>query len=137
MVNLPPQHLKRAFDFMLDISALKEPDAFARCAVSQLPRLVDSEITTLSICDLRRGKRRVISNPDEAIAPNEQRERNRLIQQHPLVRFHATHPGAVPGAFPIRCRCPRSAIPQFITIIVAALASTTSCRCPSLPIRDW
>ena len=94
MVNLPQQHLKRAFDFMLDISALKEPQSFARCAVSQLPRLVDSEITTLSICDLRRGTRRVISNPDEAIARQEQDVFNRLIHQHPLVRFHSSHAGA-------------------------------------------
>lgn len=107
MVNLPPQHLRRAFDFILDISALKEPESFARCALSQLPRLVDSEITTLSICDLRRGTRRVISNPDEAIAPQEQREFDRLIHQHPLVRFHAGNPGA--GAWRISDSLPMSA----------------------------
>lgn len=107
MLNLPQRHLKRALDFMLDISALKEPEAFARCAVSQLPRLVDSEITTLSICDLRRGTRRVISNPDEAIALPEQREFNRLIHQHPLVRFHSSHPGS--GAWRISDSLPMSA----------------------------
>ena len=93
-----------------DISALKEPESFARYAVSQLPKLVDSEITTLSICDLRRGTRRVISNPDEAIAPQDQHEFNRLIHQHPLVRFHSSHPGA--GAWRISDSLPMSAFRQ-------------------------
>ena len=93
MVNLPQRDLKRAFDFVLDISALHEPDSFAQCAVNQLPRLVDSDITTLSICDLRRGTRHVVANPGEAIGARELQQFDRLIHEHPLVNFHSTHPG--------------------------------------------
>jgi DNA-binding CsgD family transcriptional regulator len=91
MLRMPVPSLKRALDFMLDVTAIEQPDALVRTVVERLPRLVDSELTTLSICDLGAGTRRVISWPRDAISPADQACFNRLINTHPLVRFHSTH----------------------------------------------
>ena len=91
MVRMPVPSLRKALDFMLDVTAIEQPEALVRTVVERLPRLVDSDLTTLSICDLQAGTRRVISWPREAISANDQACFNRLINTHPLVRFHSTH----------------------------------------------
>jgi DNA-binding CsgD family transcriptional regulator len=91
MRTIPVPSLRKALDFMLDVTAIERPEALVRAVVERLPRLVDSELTTLSICDLREGTRRVVSWPRDAIAANDQDCFNRLIKTHPLVRFHSTH----------------------------------------------
>ena len=58
MMALPRQQLGRAFDFVLEAAAIDDPDRFVRQVVDGLPRLVASELTTLSICDLVAGTRR-------------------------------------------------------------------------------
>jgi hypothetical protein len=93
MVRMPVPSLKKALDFMLDVTAIERPDALVRTVVERLPRLVDSELTTLSICDLQAGTRRVVSWPREAISTADQACFNRLIHTHPLVRFHSTRAG--------------------------------------------
>ena len=92
MVELPSQHLKQALDFVLDISALQDAGSFARHVVNGLPRLVSSELTTLSICDLASGVRRVVSDSEDAISAADQQCFNRLMPSHPLVRYHSQHP---------------------------------------------
>jgi len=108
MVRLSSSSLEQAFGFMVDVSSEREPERLVRNVVEGLPRLVASELTTLSICDLGAGTRRVIGFPAEAISPGDQACFNRLLQQHPLVRYHSTHPGGgacrisdcvSPGAF--------------------------------------
>jgi DNA-binding CsgD family transcriptional regulator len=91
MVTIPIPSVRKALDFMLDVTAIEEPQALVRTVVERLPRLVDSELTTLSICDLQSGTRRVISYPRDAIAAGDQACFNRLIHTHPLVRYHSTH----------------------------------------------
>lgn len=91
MLRMPVPSLKKALDFMLDVTAIEQPDSLVRAVVERLPRLVDSELTTLSICDLGAGTRRVISWPHDAISSSDQACFNRLIHTHPLVRFHSTH----------------------------------------------
>lgn len=88
---IPVPSLRKALDFMLDVTAIGEPEALVRTVVERLPRLVDSEVTTLSICDLAAGTRRVVSYPENAIGADDQACFNRLIHTHPLVRFHSTH----------------------------------------------
>src|SRR5438132_13622413 len=41
-------------------------ESFASSGLDRLPRLVASEVTTLSICDLARGRRTVFSAPNRA-----------------------------------------------------------------------
>jgi DNA-binding CsgD family transcriptional regulator len=107
MVELPAQHLKKALDFVLDISALDDAGSFAEHVVNGLPRMVASELTTLSICDLQSGVRRVVSFPENAISVAEQQSFNRLIHVHPLVRYHASHAGG--GAWRISDSLPMTA----------------------------
>jgi DNA-binding CsgD family transcriptional regulator len=67
------------------------PGEFARRGVRELPALVASEITTLSLCDLATGKRRVVSDPPHALRRIELDAFDRHFRDHPLVRFHTTH----------------------------------------------
>jgi DNA-binding CsgD family transcriptional regulator len=70
-------------------------DGFARYGVSSLPRLVSSELTTLSVCDLDSGHRSVVSNLPGAISKREIEVFDRYFYEHPLVREHARNPHAV------------------------------------------
>jgi DNA-binding CsgD family transcriptional regulator len=67
--------------------------AFVVTALEQLAGIVSSDLTTLSICDLDRGARRVISRSGEALSDIERAAFDRHFREHPLVRFHGTHPG--------------------------------------------
>jgi len=67
------------------------PGEFARRGVRHLPRLVASEITTLSLCDLATGKRRVVSDPLHAFGRPALEAFDRHFREHPLVRFHTAH----------------------------------------------
>jgi DNA-binding CsgD family transcriptional regulator len=88
-------------DLQAALSVLREigegcptPGEFARRGVRLLPQLVASEITTLSLCDLVTGRRRVVSDPVHAFACDELAAFDRHFFSHPLVRFHAaTHDG--------------------------------------------
>src|SRR5580700_254338 len=71
-------------------------DALARAAVSALPRLVASEITSLSVCDLDSGRREVVATPAAAIGADDIAAFNRYFRVHPLVHYHADLRG--PGA---------------------------------------
>ncbi|MDO8251302.1 MAG: helix-turn-helix transcriptional regulator [Rhodoferax sp.] len=64
-------------------------DALARAAVDALPALVASEITSLSVCDLRSGRRHVVATPTAAIGADDLACFNRYFRIHPLVRYHA------------------------------------------------
>ena len=81
-------------------------DALARAAVEALPVLVASEITTLSICDLRSGRRHVIGTPVDAISAADRACFDRHFRAHPLVRYHADEHG--PGAHRISDSLPFS-----------------------------
>ena len=78
------------------IEAGDDPDALARAALEALPALVASEITTLSVCDLRSGRRDVIGTPAGAINAADRASFDRHFREHPLVRYHADEHG--PGA---------------------------------------
>lgn len=67
-------------------------DAFVARALDTLPRLVPSDLTTLSLCDLRRGTRTVFTRKGEAISETDRKTFDRYFHGHPLVRFHGSHP---------------------------------------------
>ena len=68
---------------------------FARRGVQWLPRLVGSELTTLSVCDLDQGHRSVVSDQPGAISAREIEVFDRYFHVHPLVCAHGRNPGAV------------------------------------------
>ena len=69
-----------------------DPERFARLGVSELPRLVASELTTLSICDLATGRRRVVGDPARVLSKDDIAAFDRNFFDHPLVRFHSAQP---------------------------------------------
>jgi DNA-binding CsgD family transcriptional regulator len=70
-------------------------DDFARRGVECLPRLVASELTTLSVCNLEDGRRSVVSDQPGALTARESALFDRHFHEHPLVREHGRNPGAV------------------------------------------
>jgi len=68
---------------------------FARRGVECLPRLVASELTTLSVCNLDDGRRSVVSDRPGALGAREVALFDRHFHEHPLVREHGRNPGAV------------------------------------------
>jgi DNA-binding CsgD family transcriptional regulator len=93
MKSVGNRALRRAIDCIADLSATMSVAQFGAVGVARLPRLVASELTTLSICDLRSGQRRVISDRPGAISRRDLAAFDRHFAEHPLVRFHAYRRG--------------------------------------------
>jgi DNA-binding CsgD family transcriptional regulator len=86
--------LRAALDFVSDLAdTIDDAQAFAHCGVEQLPRLATSELTTLSLCDLRGHRRYVVGYPAGAIGPEARASFDRHFDAHPLVRYHAVDGG--------------------------------------------
>ena len=65
----------------------------ASAGVQLLPRLVASEMTTLSVCDLKSGRRHVFADPETGIGAADRACFDRHFSTHPLVRYHASERG--------------------------------------------
>jgi DNA-binding CsgD family transcriptional regulator len=70
-------------------------DDFSRRGVDWLPRLVGSDLTTFSVCDLDAAHRSVVTDQPGAIAPGELEVFDRHLFKHPLVRAHGRNPAAM------------------------------------------
>jgi DNA-binding CsgD family transcriptional regulator len=66
---------------------------FAHAGVRELPVLVASDLTTLSICHLASGRREVTGFPDEQLGAEDRACFDRHFATHPLVRFHGMQRG--------------------------------------------
>jgi DNA-binding CsgD family transcriptional regulator len=77
------------------IEATAADRSFARQGVASLGRLVASDLTTLSICDLETGHRSVVSDVPGAISKRDVETFDRYFHEHPLVRSHGHNPAAV------------------------------------------
>jgi DNA-binding CsgD family transcriptional regulator len=84
----------QARSFLHDLAASTGLESFARLGIDGLPRLVRSELTTLSVCDLASGRRYVVGAPAHALSPGDIACFDRHFFEHPLVRFHSGHPRA-------------------------------------------
>jgi len=92
MGHVTHRDLKLAVDLIGRISAHSSAAALARAGVAELPQLVDSELTTLSVCTLKTGHRRVVCNPVGALSPVDIACFDRHFFEHPLVRYHGSNP---------------------------------------------
>jgi DNA-binding CsgD family transcriptional regulator len=63
--------------------------SYASAGVGLLPRLIASEMTTLSVCDLKSGRRHVFADPQARIGAADRACFDRHFAAHPLVRYHA------------------------------------------------
>jgi DNA-binding CsgD family transcriptional regulator len=70
------------------------PTNFARRGVASLSKLIGSELTTLSVCDLDNNHRSVVSDAPGAISARELQVFDHYFPEHPLVRAHGRRPGA-------------------------------------------
>jgi DNA-binding CsgD family transcriptional regulator len=94
--RLTEAELRAALDMLHEIGEANGGSAdFARRGVGALARLVGSELTTLSVCDLDTGRRSVVSDAPGAISPREIAAFDRHFFAHPLVREHGRNPAAV------------------------------------------
>ena len=64
-------------------------ESFASSGLDRLPHLVASEVTTLSICDLARGRRTVFSTPNRVFSAGERASFDAHFHEHPLVLYHS------------------------------------------------
>ena len=95
-IRLTSADLRSVLDTLHGVGAASTSGAgFARHGVESLPRLVSSELTTLSICDLDSGHRSVVSDLPGAISKREIEVFDRYFFEHPLVREHGRNPAAV------------------------------------------
>ena len=97
MDGLRERDLRAGMQLLRSASAAgTDAQSFGRACVAALPDLVASEITTLSVCDLRSGHRTVIGSPDSRISEQDRASFDRHFSAHPLVRYHAYQRGAGP-----------------------------------------
>ena len=95
MPDLQRSDLQACLDAILAIgAAATSGEAFARGGVAALRRLVPSDLTTLSICDLDAGRRSVVSDVPDPISRREIDAFDRHLPRHPLVRDHGRNPHA-------------------------------------------
>lgn len=69
-------------------------ESFMRGGVHCLPRLIASDLTHVSVCDLETGKRNVVTDVPGAICSRDQQAFNRHFARNPLVLEHGHNPGA-------------------------------------------
>jgi DNA-binding CsgD family transcriptional regulator len=92
--ELPDCDLRAALRVLRGLAEQSVASAsFVDAALEQLTSIVASDLTTLSICDLERGSRRVVGRKAESLTVADRAAFDRHFRQHPLVRFHSTHPG--------------------------------------------
>jgi DNA-binding CsgD family transcriptional regulator len=92
--KLPERDLRAALRALQALAAQSmDSTSFVHAALEQLPGIVASDLTTLSICDLTQGTRRVVGRKAEALSEADRAAFDRHFREHPLVRFHSSHPG--------------------------------------------
>jgi DNA-binding CsgD family transcriptional regulator len=88
--------LRSALDCLGAITEATAVDgAFSRHGVAGLRRLVSSDLSHLSVCDLESGHRSVVSDVPGAISRRQVEVFDHHFHHHPLVRAHARNPAAV------------------------------------------
>lgn len=94
IAQLPERDVRTALRALQDLAEQSaESTTFVSAALESLTGVVASELTTLSICDLAYGSRRVVGRKGETLSPTDRAAFDRHFHTHPLVRFHSTHPG--------------------------------------------
>lgn len=89
MIRLREQDFRAGLDLLGAMSeAACDAASFARIGVEQLPAMVASEFTTLSVCNLVNGRREVYGLPANALGADERAAFDRHFREHPLVRYH-------------------------------------------------
>jgi DNA-binding CsgD family transcriptional regulator len=93
LAKLPGRDLRAALRTLQILAEQSVTSAsFIDAALEQLTGVVPSDLTTLSICDLERGSRRVVGRKAESLSEADRAAFDLHFREHPLVRFHSSHP---------------------------------------------
>ncbi len=93
LARLPERDLRAALRALQTLAAQStDRTSFINAALAQLTGVVPSDLTTLSLCDLEQGTRRVVGRKGESLSPADRAAFDRHFREHPLVRFHSSHP---------------------------------------------
>jgi DNA-binding CsgD family transcriptional regulator len=93
LAHLPGRDLRAALHTLQALAERSDSSAsFVGAALDELTGVIRSDLTTLSVCDLAQGTRRVIGRKGEALSEQDRAAFDRHFRAHPLVRFHASHP---------------------------------------------
>jgi DNA-binding CsgD family transcriptional regulator len=94
LAELPGRDLRAALGVLQSVAAQSASCAnFTDAALEELTGIVASDLTTLSICDLKQGTRSVVGRRAESLSTIDREAFDRHFHEHPLVRFHSSHPG--------------------------------------------
>jgi DNA-binding CsgD family transcriptional regulator len=94
LAKLPERDLRAALHALQALAAQSaDGTSFVAAVLEQLTGVVASDLTTLSICDLEQGSRRVVGRKAESLSAGDRAAFDRHFREHPLVRFHSSHPG--------------------------------------------
>jgi DNA-binding CsgD family transcriptional regulator len=95
MTELGRTDLRQCLDAVHAVAeACAGEEGFAQGGLKSLTRLVPSELTHLSVCDLEAGHRAVVSDLPGAISGRQIAVFDRHFNDHPLVRAHSRNPAA-------------------------------------------
>ena len=93
MLSIGPSDLKACLDAVHAVGeGSASLDGFMHGGVACLPRLVASDLTHVSVCDLDTGRRNVVSDVPGAIPKRDLETFNRHFNDNPLVREHGRNP---------------------------------------------
>ncbi len=89
-------HLRRAdilgaYRLVCELGEARPGSERVRLALTSTARLIASDLTTLSVCDLRHGRRHIEMTPQAALSATDREAFDRHFYEHPLVCFHAAN----------------------------------------------
>src|SRR5262249_15694684 len=91
--DVKSHHLRQAVEMVHVLAAVSDSTtSFITGTLDRLPALVPSDLTTLSVCDLNNHARKVFGRQAEALSAADCAIFDRYFREHPLVRFHGSHP---------------------------------------------
>jgi DNA-binding CsgD family transcriptional regulator len=94
LAELPDHDLRAAIGALQSLAAQSANRTnFIDAALEELTGIVASDLTTLSVCDLKHGTRSVVGRKAEALSATDRQAFDRHFGEHPLVKFHSSHPG--------------------------------------------
>jgi DNA-binding CsgD family transcriptional regulator len=89
MERLGPSDYEAVLDFVRQVHAVRDMDAFARRAIAGISRLVPSDILTYNEIDIQHKRAYMVVEPASAITASQAGTFARLTDQHPLIRHYA------------------------------------------------
>jgi DNA-binding CsgD family transcriptional regulator len=89
MAGLRQGELRTTLEFLAELEAAPDLDAFARTLVGGIGALIPADLVSYNEVDPRRPRAFFLSNPAEAVPPGAEEVLERHMHENPLVVYHA------------------------------------------------